>query len=131
MADLTAADLEALSDALTGTAEDFLETVSTIVDRHTAAALRAPDPTFAPRLLDPGERTETRISVPRMPSATCSRCRRVRSLALGRYPMDAYDYHPLQMLSSRPLGWYSGPDGEMCPACLTRTLNTPTIEESP
>lgn len=53
------------------------------------------------------------------PRITCQLCGRER----GINGMDAYDYNPLQVVTGRPLGWYSGDDGEMCPECLTRTLN--------
>ena len=46
----------------------------------------------------------------------CSLCGRERTLN------DAYDYHPLQALTGKPLGWYSGDDGEVCPECMTGIL---------
>lgn len=46
---------------------------------------------------------------------TCSICQRKRTLGLGNHPMDAYDYTPMQMVGGKPLGWYSGSDGEICP----------------
>ena len=46
---------------------------------------------------------------------TCSICGRKRTLGLTDHPMDAYDYSPMQMMSGKPLGWYSGSDGQMCP----------------
>ena len=47
---------------------------------------------------------------------TCSLCRRECTLD------DAYDYHPIQAITGKPLGWYSGDDGEVCPECMTKTL---------
>jgi DNA-directed RNA polymerase subunit RPC12/RpoP len=46
----------------------------------------------------------------------CSMCGRERTLD------DAYDYHPLQAMTGKPLGWYSGDDGEVCPECMTKAL---------
>lgn len=53
---------------------------------------------------------------------TCSLCRRQRALADADYPMDAYDYSPMQAITGQPLGWYSGSDGQMCPECLTTMM---------
>ena len=53
-----------------------------------------------------------------LPVQRCSLCRRERGL------QDVFDYHPLQMLTGAPLGWYSGADGELCPQCCTLTLRT-------
>ena len=47
---------------------------------------------------------------------TCSLCRRKRTLE------DAYDYHPIQAITGKALGWYSGDDGEVCPGCMEQTL---------
>ena len=63
------------------------------------------------------EPTDIAIDVP-----VCSMCRRQRTLGDGEHPMDSYDYSPLQMLTGKPLGWYSGDDGEVCPECMTDTL---------
>lgn len=49
----------------------------------------------------------------------CSACRRERTIH------DAYDYNPLQVVTGKPLGWYSGDDGELCPDCMTKTLRKP------
>lgn len=46
----------------------------------------------------------------------CSLCGRERTIE------DAYDYNPLQAMTGKPLGWYSGDDGEVCPECMTKTL---------
>lgn len=43
----------------------------------------------------------------------CSLCGRERTID------DAYDYNPLQAMTGKPLGWYSGDDGEVCPECMT------------
>ena len=48
----------------------------------------------------------------------CSLCHRERTL------QDTFDYHPLQMLTGAPLGWYAGNDGQLCPECCTATLRT-------
>ncbi|QDB74936.1 hypothetical protein KNU57_gp68 [Gordonia phage Valary] len=56
--------------------------------------------------------TDTTPTVP-----TCGMCQRERTLA------DAYDYNPLQVITGQPVGWYSGDDGEVCPQCMTKTLN--------
>lgn len=45
----------------------------------------------------------------------CTQCGRART-ATGR---DAYDYHPMQVFTGQPFGWYSGDDGELCPECFT------------
>lgn len=50
------------------------------------------------------------------PVPKCSLCGRERTLG------DAYDYNPIQAMTGRPLGWYSGDDGEVCPECMTKTL---------
>ena len=54
----------------------------------------------------------------------CSSCQRDRSIGAGEHPMDAYDYSPLQMITGRPMGWYSGDDGEVCPECMEQTLRS-------
>jgi hypothetical protein len=36
--------------------------------------------------------------------------------------MDSYDYSPLQVITGKPLGWYSGDDGEVCPEDMTKML---------
>lgn len=51
-------------------------------------------------------------------SRTCAMCKRERTLE----GMDAYDYNPIQALTGKPLGWYSGDDGEVCPECMTKTI---------
>lgn len=57
-----------------------------------------------------------------MTPPSCSICRRERTLA------DAYDYNPIQVVTGKPLGWYSGDDGEVCQQCMTSLLNsTPTV----
>jgi hypothetical protein len=52
----------------------------------------------------------------------CSLCGRERTLGDGEHPMDSYDYSPLQVLTGKPLGWYSGDDGELCPEDMTKTM---------
>jgi hypothetical protein len=58
------------------------------------------------------EDTQKRPPLPQ----TCSACGRERTL------QDAYDYNPLQAMTGKPLGWYSGDDGEMCPQCMTESI---------
>jgi hypothetical protein len=53
---------------------------------------------------------------------TCSLCRRERTAGEGDHPMDSYDYNPMQVITGKPLGWYSGDDGEVCPECMTATI---------
>lgn len=55
----------------------------------------------------------------------CLMCQRERTLGTSEHPMDAYDYNPLQVVTGRPLGWYSGDDGEICPECMTETIRGP------
>lgn len=43
---------------------------------------------------------------------TCSSCDRQRTA------QDTIDYHPLQVFTDGPFGWYSGDDGELCPECF-------------
>lgn len=50
------------------------------------------------------------------PSIVCMTCGRPRTVD------DWYDYHPIQAMTGRPLGWYSGDDGEMCGQCMTRLM---------
>lgn len=49
----------------------------------------------------------------------CGMCQRERDISRE---MDAYDYSPIQVITGRPFGWYSGDDGEVCPECMTKTL---------
>lgn len=46
----------------------------------------------------------------------CSSCGRERTLD------DAYDYNPIQVATGKPLGWYSGDDGEVCQQCMTELI---------
>ncbi len=43
---------------------------------------------------------------------TCEMCGKTRT--------DEPDYHPMQVLTGQPFGWYSGNDGELCPDDFTR-----------
>lgn len=52
----------------------------------------------------------------------CGLCQRERTIGTEEHPMDTYDYSPLQVITNKPLGWYSGEDGEVCPECMTKTL---------
>lgn len=52
----------------------------------------------------------------------CSVCKRRRTLGDSEHPMDAYDYTPMQVISGQPLGWYSGPDGQVCPEDMTKMM---------
>jgi hypothetical protein len=36
--------------------------------------------------------------------------------------MDAYDYNPIQVVTGRPFGWYSGDDGEVCPEDMEKMI---------
>lgn len=53
---------------------------------------------------------------------TCGACGRQRTLGDGDHPMDAYGYSPLQVITNKPFGWYSGDDGEVCPEDMERTI---------
>ena len=48
--------------------------------------------------------------------STCSSCNIERSTEP--------DYSPIQAITGQPFGWYSGDDGEMCPACFTDIFDT-------
>lgn len=52
----------------------------------------------------------------------CIICGRERTAGQGVHFMDSYDYSPLQVVTGKPLGWYSGSDGEICPEDMTKTL---------
>jgi hypothetical protein len=45
------------------------------------------------------------------PPVTCQTCGRPRR-------HDEHDYTPMDLVTGRPLGWYSGDDGEFCGPCL-------------
>lgn len=60
--------------------------------------------------------------MPEIEVQKCSLCQRERTLGDGEHPMDAYDYSPLQVMTRKPVGWYSGDDGEMCPECFTSMM---------
>jgi hypothetical protein len=55
---------------------------------------------------------------------TCLMCGRERTLGDGEHRMDAYDYNPIQVVTGKPVGWYSGDDGQICPECMTGTLRS-------
>ena len=42
----------------------------------------------------------------------------------GKERTDEPDYNPMQVIFGYPFGWYSGDDGEMCPACFTDIFDT-------
>ena len=46
----------------------------------------------------------------------CVICGRERTL------QDAYDYNPIQVITGRPLGWYSGFGVEICPEDMAKML---------
>lgn len=46
----------------------------------------------------------------------CVICGRERTI------QDDYDYSPLQVLTGKPFGWYSGDDGEICPEDFTKMM---------
>jgi hypothetical protein len=52
----------------------------------------------------------------------CSICQRERTLGDGEYQMDSYDYSPIQVVTGKPLGWYSGDDGEVCPEDMAKMI---------
>lgn len=54
----------------------------------------------------------------------CVICGRERTLGDGEHPMDSYDYNPLQVVTGKPVGWYSGDDGEICPEDMATTLGS-------
>jgi hypothetical protein len=56
------------------------------------------------------------VIMPEPAKITCSVCHRERG------PEDTLDYHPVQVLTGRPLGWYSGDDGEVCAEDMTKML---------
>lgn len=60
-------------------------------------------------------KTETGVPI-------CGICRRERTLGTTDHPMDAYDYTAIQAITGKPLGWYSGDDGEVCPEDMTSML---------
>lgn len=53
---------------------------------------------------------------------TCGSCGRERTLGDDEHPMDVYDYTPIQVVTGRPFGWYSGDDGQVCPECMEKTI---------
>jgi len=53
---------------------------------------------------------------------TCGVCRRERTLGEGGHPMDAYDYNAIQAITGKPMGWYSGDDGEVCPEDMEKLV---------
>lgn len=46
----------------------------------------------------------------------------VQCVDCGKVRTDEVDYNPVQVLFQKPLGWYSAPDGEFCPDCLTEIV---------
>jgi hypothetical protein len=57
-----------------------------------------------------------------IPSAAivCGNCGRERGIS------DDYEYNPLQLVTGRPLGWYSNDDGEFCGGCLAAMMRGQT-----
>jgi hypothetical protein len=49
-------------------------------------------------------------------TVVCSLCRRPRT------PLDTLDYDPVQVITGAPLGWSSDADGEVCGACMEKTI---------
>ena len=47
--------------------------------------------------------------------SNCAVCGRERTA-------DDRDYSPLQVIHGRPLGWYSGDDGEICPEDFAKLM---------
>lgn len=59
----------------------------------------------------------------------CSSCGRERTSGNGEHPADALDYSPMQVITGqRPLGWYSGPDGEICPEDMEAIMKSQNNE---
>lgn len=92
-------------------------------DPHAIAALRAyaescagDYASLATDLAVMADRWEAEQKRPRFKPPTCGLCRRKRTIN------DAYDYNGLQAITGKPLGWYSGDDGEVCPECMTKML---------
>lgn len=92
-------------------------------DRHAIAALHAyaescadEYPRLSTDLVAMVGRWEDEQSRPRIEPPKCGPCGRERTLR------DAYDYNPIQVVTGRPLGWYSGDDGEICPECMTELI---------
>jgi hypothetical protein len=54
------------------------------------------------------------------PAIVCGNCGRERSIS------DDYEYNPLQLVTGRPLGWYSNDDGEFCGECLAAMMKGQT-----
>jgi hypothetical protein len=52
------------------------------------------------------------LTVTPSPAIVCGTCGRERGIS------DDYEYNPLQLVTGRPLGWYSNDDGEFCGECL-------------
>jgi hypothetical protein len=50
----------------------------------------------------------------------CGTCGRERGIS------DDYVYNPLQLVTGRPLGWYSNDDGEFCGECLAAMMGGQT-----
>jgi hypothetical protein len=53
-------------------------------------------------------------------STVCGSCGRERGIS------DDYEYSPLQLVTGRPLGWYSNDDGEFCGECLAAMMKGQT-----
>lgn len=49
------------------------------------------------------------------PPVVCSMCGKKRTIEP--------DYTPMQPMTGKPLGWYSGDDGEICPHDIAELMN--------
>ena len=81
-----------------------------LVEERILAELRPPGPAPAP------EQPESFPWEGAPPGLLCGSCGRERTLD------DWYDYHPIQPVTGRPLGWYNAPDGQTCGRCLTAMM---------
>jgi hypothetical protein len=54
------------------------------------------------------------------PGIACQNCGRERTLA------DDYDYNPLQLVTGRRLGWFSGDGEQVCGECLAAMMRGQT-----
>jgi hypothetical protein len=65
---------------------------------------------------------DTRTAMTDLGIPSCDMCGRQRTVGTPEHPMDSYDYNASQVVTGQPLGWYSAPDGEICPEDMTRML---------
>jgi hypothetical protein len=58
------------------------------------------------------------MAPPAVATPKCGVCGRER----GIEGMDTYDYNPIQVVTNRRFGWYSGDDGEVCPQDMEKMI---------